>query len=651
MSWRARLLIVSFVFLTLAIPAQGSSLSAAGNPMTVRTILTLGDDPQGDGPIFLAGLAQRSGTQPTVLAANWSSEQTSWFPTWYVILSSAEGIVGQQGIRVGPVAPTRGHTYEAVLSYDPTPGVVAFSLFDLTLNQRLINEDWQVAKYAGPMVAVAAETSELSAFPWYEPVGIKWDIVTGPDDEVLATRILEPNSRAWVRLTTKGDLPGEFRLVTGDEPRTVLTAGQVVDGGALLPMVVSKLPLGSSVVTLQYILDDQLLWADPRPITVGKVSLAFEAAAFADEQHVLEQTVRVGSQSFLSGVTLKVKASIHSLEWDAARGSYVPQYHSTQVVDLSSMRDIPAGVSFTRVSIPVPEEPGLWQVDFSVSALPALATELLAGGRVGFSTTTGSMAATSQFAMADARSGLRIGTYNVYLFQGWPEDQAAKVLGSADDPRRLSHFTSVLSSLGCDILAIQEGASVDKMRQLAQRLNVNLAAFPSATVYTGGVFTGYSIVESRTFNQAGPRGVNEPFSRFGGAALLDIEGRLLWVVNIHAHAHSEEMRAQEAVVLGRQLDGLLQVTPHVVVLGDFNSRVGAPIHRSLLDRGLRNALEIRSSTGLAPIDHIYVSETLVPYVRLGWVVSDPGFRLPGAAGPGVWVNSDHLPVIVEIEWP
>ena len=48
------------------------------------------------------------------------------------------------------------------------------------------------------------------------------------------------------------------------------------------------------------------------------------------------------------------------------------------------------------------------------------------------------------------------------------------------------------------------------------------------------------------------------------------------------------------------------------------------------------------------IDHIYCSKTMAPKMKNARVVRDPGFRHDGPQAEGVWVHSDHLPVVAEL---
>lgn len=254
---------------------------------------------------------------------------------------------------------------------------------------------------------------------------------------------------------------------------------------------------------------------------------------------------------------------------------------------------------------------------------------------------------------------MRIGTYNMLCFEGWELEASKADLGEKNDPRRIAYFAQVIKDLQCDIFCLQEGTSVEYMKSIASALNVNLAPFPSPTRFCGGVFTPYNILEARYFSNCGPTGKNEPFSRFGGAALLYCETGPLWIVNIHTNPHSEEMRQREADVLARHLQNLVATGYEIAVMGDFNSQVTGCVHNAVRQFGLINAKEHcggleatftdKQGVDKYAIDHIYLSAGLAKRLRSAEVIKGPKFKLQGPMQPGMWLNSDHLPVIIDLE--
>lgn len=250
---------------------------------------------------------------------------------------------------------------------------------------------------------------------------------------------------------------------------------------------------------------------------------------------------------------------------------------------------------------------------------------------------------------------VRVLSYNVLGFQGWPERMMPKVpLTDETGAANLGFWVDLLRGLDCDIICLQEVDTVERMKHLASALDRYLAPFPSPTRYAGCVLSTSPIVETRLFNECGPRGRTGLFSRFGGAALLEIGEERVWVVNLHLNPHDIEMRSAEGDLLARHLDTLLIVEPKAMVMGDFNCRVDEQIHGLLRDRGFVNAME-RAGGGLQPtewqgvkaIDHIYVSAALAGRLVAAQVVTGPGFTQDE---DHPWSYSDHLPVVAELAW-
>ena len=252
---------------------------------------------------------------------------------------------------------------------------------------------------------------------------------------------------------------------------------------------------------------------------------------------------------------------------------------------------------------------------------------------------------------------VRIGTYNVLGLTGFPPQAARALL--ADAARAEEHFGAVFAALNSDVLGLQEGPPLERVRRIAERQRLYVVCFPSPGAWPGYVLSRHPILESRVWSHPGPGGRDGPFSRTAGAARLQVGTGDLWVVDVHLHPSDRALRAQEAKLLAAHLDGL--GAGPTVVLGDLNSEVGEPVHRMLSGRGLINAME-RAGGGIVPtmdtagvrllaIDHIYVSPVLAGHLRSARVVRDPGFRQDAPAPEGSWVHSDHLPVLAELGEP
>ena len=254
---------------------------------------------------------------------------------------------------------------------------------------------------------------------------------------------------------------------------------------------------------------------------------------------------------------------------------------------------------------------------------------------------------------------MRIGTYNVLGLTGYPAAEAAKAIGAAGSETNADHFAGVFAELNCDVLALQEGVAVRAIQQVAKRMGYYVATAASPIAWPGHVLSRYPIVESRTFSHAGPDEDVPPFSRTAGATLLrTAPGQLLWLVNVHLHPGDVPLREREADILREKMQELLAVTENLIVVGDFNSEITEKVHGHLRAMGFANAMQevgggIQATMdtvgiNIHYIDHVYCSKTVAPRLKSARVVRDAGFRHAGPQTEGVWVHSDHLPVVVEL---
>jgi len=289
----------------------------------------------------------------------------------------------------------------------------------------------------------------------------------------------------------------------------------------------------------------------------------------------------------------------------------------------------------------------------------------------------------ADIAVAKPRAAaLRVGTYNVLGLTGFPAPAAAAALGpDLGSDAHIRHFAGVFAQLRCDILCLEEGVGLDIIQRVAAKLpgNTHVASFPSPMSWpvgsgcVGHVLTRFPILESRTFSHhtAGVVADESPFSRTAGAALLDLGDELLWMVVVHLHPGNAEMRRQEGELLLAKLRELLEVSPNVLVAGDFNCRVEEPVHDGLKGLGFVNTQEAAGAHGLQPtmdtlglspgaseslgaIDHVYASPPLADSVAWSEVVRRSGFRRDAETdgdGGKAWAHSDHLPVVAGLNWP
>lgn len=257
---------------------------------------------------------------------------------------------------------------------------------------------------------------------------------------------------------------------------------------------------------------------------------------------------------------------------------------------------------------------------------------------------------------------MKIGTYNVLGLKGYPPEEATNTIGKPGDESNVAHFAQVFTQLDCDILALQEGITVRTMQQLARQMYRYLATLPSPINWPGHILSRYPILESRTFSFADPKEKTPPFSRTSGAALLAIKAdTTLWVVDVHLHPSDADLRIREAAILQNCIEKIQSITSNIIVLGDFNSEVDEPVHQNLKAMNFANAMETvgggiqatMDTVGIRThyIDHIYASPPLTSHLQSATVIRDPGFRHDGPQETGIYVHSDHLPVVAQLNWP
>lgn len=257
---------------------------------------------------------------------------------------------------------------------------------------------------------------------------------------------------------------------------------------------------------------------------------------------------------------------------------------------------------------------------------------------------------------------MRIATYNVLGLTGYPPAEARKSLGALGGQRYLAHFAEVFASLDCDLIALQEGVAVRQMQQVAKAMGYYLATHPSPVAWPGHLLSRAPIIESRTFSHCDPQVDVPPFSRTAGASLVEgAAGERLWVVNVHLHPGDVALRQVEGDLLQRRVEDLLAHCANVVVLGDFNCEVDECVHENLRALGFVNAMQQAHAGGIQAtmdtvgirthyIDHIYFSPSLAPDLQTAQVVRAEGFRHDGPQVDGLWVHSDHLPVVAQVDW-
>lgn len=267
--------------------------------------------------------------------------------------------------------------------------------------------------------------------------------------------------------------------------------------------------------------------------------------------------------------------------------------------------------------------------------------------------------------------GVRLGTYNVFGFQGFGDGPGRP------DLTREAVWIEVLGRLACDVLVLQEaGPDPDRARRIARGLGMELDWLPSPGRWPGAILRagalgaaeslifpgqpGASVAAGAAEASGSARGEQGPFSRSLGILRLErADHEVLGIVALHAHPSDSGLREREADWLEELLWELAAPdqpgSQRLAVMGDFNSEPGEPLHRMLVALGLESAfvpgsaprthLKKRARTA---VDHIYLSAPLRSRLVAAEAVHEAGFAADAAGG---WSYSDHLPVVAEIDDP
>ena len=247
-------------------------------------------------------------------------------------------------------------------------------------------------------------------------------------------------------------------------------------------------------------------------------------------------------------------------------------------------------------------------------------------------------------------------SYNVLGCRGYPETPQNRERLLADRGQLSERTAKALKEFAPDWVTFQEGPQVDKIRRIADAMEMRFAFFPGGwegdDEYPGGfpgaVVSCWPIVESESRPSAtGPHDV-ELFTRHLGRAKLDTPIGTLHVVSAHLHPSDLAVRAAEVTAV-IALVRALNSDAEVVLQGDFNHMPDGPEYPRWKEAGLVDVLAKLGSDGATfpstgpkrRIDYIWATPKLAEAARIGRVLSDPPFAPADEASYGL---SDHVPV-------
>lgn len=258
----------------------------------------------------------------------------------------------------------------------------------------------------------------------------------------------------------------------------------------------------------------------------------------------------------------------------------------------------------------------------------------------------------------DAGMAFRTIAYNVLQCTGFPAGAPAGMTSAAA-------YAEALGAYAPDVVTLAECPSEEVVGEIAERLGMRYAWFPSVGTarwgpWPGALLTRFAIEESVSCpHPAGARPEGE-FTRHWGRVVLWTgdsvgAGERLVVHSIHLHSSDEAVREREVLaVLAAVRADVAEGEGPVVVQGDFNHRPEMREYEWWWNAGLFDTFEpeqgpgytFRSDLPMARLDYVWVSRALQPRVVRGRALSEPPF-VPGEGMP--WALSDHVPQLAVVE--
>lgn len=338
--------------------------------------------------LWLIGLAAGTEAQTPAPGVAWVKDTSGWWPKWRIELNGAADSAGRVEV-LKEVTPQTGHTYETLLSYNQSSGTTAVRITDLTTSEVLCAGAYSVQiptanthPYAGVTYATdrsepakAAVVETLAVYPYYAPVGLQWSVEARQTGEESYTSVWMLQNSDEARMHAINPLPpadGELRVYLENNRGTkALVTLPAATPEAYLPIDKAQLALGQSRLVVEYAVDGQPLLRDSASVTVGSVAAAFMPVETERNKGVVKSSLTLISNSGVSDLQVRVPARIFRMTWDEATQAYTDELYS-EAMAFSGVVDLSPQQSVIPLQLALPQEPGLWKVQFAVQLDPAL---------------------------------------------------------------------------------------------------------------------------------------------------------------------------------------------------------------------------------------------------------------------------------------
>lgn len=365
-------------------------------PVHMRSLWELDEAIELDefGGFWTGVLSQEAATQPE-LAVTWSLDDQAFWPIWRIQMVGRRGTLGAgvgasvpkesplwpgcEGLTLATVRPVPGHQYESCLSYDPECGGLSVVITDITAGSQVVAATVAVPArrgayhlaaglLAGGQVPDGASARVLQVEPGYVPWGVHWYVAVREDTfgVPLATFHVQRTDDVIVDLSIPHPLRGEFELllVQGD---TQLELGRVrlPEGGqATVPLRVGDWPLGSVSIELRYWDGSQMTFSAQQQVIAGRLTTSFQPFLLDEDRQTIRTTMCLDSDGEMVGLPVVVQGQWVERVWNPEARRYQGRPMADPFTLFSGLLDVTGPDSPTEIvlSIPVPQEPGFWQL-------------------------------------------------------------------------------------------------------------------------------------------------------------------------------------------------------------------------------------------------------------------------------------------------
>jgi endonuclease/exonuclease/phosphatase family metal-dependent hydrolase len=261
---------------------------------------------------------------------------------------------------------------------------------------------------------------------------------------------------------------------------------------------------------------------------------------------------------------------------------------------------------------------------------------------------------------AASEEPVRLVTFNVLGCRGFPAERGGPIAFPEPSSELCDVLAERITAWRADVVVLQEAPPEAVVRQLSERLGMNVAWFPGQVIpgpewpfgFPGAILSRFEI--ERTADRAsGVRASHDVrFERHWGDVDLNVRGETLRIAGLHLCAdwgrvfrESTRLAELEAVLAGPMPD---------VIAGDLNCVPTQALYGVLRKRGWRDAWIEANGTGAG-----FTSDTRRLHQRIDYVWLSPqsdwratavqvGDDAPTVVAGRSVLLSDHRPVLVEL---